>query len=99
MYIEWQTIITAGGVVSALALMIGIILKIHKWCLKIEENTKRIEELEKHHEDDVQRIKEENCLICFALSAFVAMISAYSTKSAMLTVFGKSNIEDIASVQ
>ena len=69
MYIEWQTIITAGGVISALALMIGIILKIHKWCLKIDENTKRIEELEKHHNEDVQKIKEENCLICFALSA------------------------------
>lgn len=69
MYIEWQTIITAGTVVSALLLMLGIILKIHKWYLKQDEQTTQLEALRKHHEDDVQRIKEENCLMCFALSA------------------------------
>ena len=69
MYIDWQTIITIGGVVSALLLLFGIILKIHKWYLKQDEQTKKIEELKKHHEEDVQRLKEENCLVCYALSA------------------------------
>ena len=69
MYVTWQTIITIGGVVSALGVLIGIILKVHKRYLKQDEQGKEIESLKKHHEDDVHRIKEENCLICFALSA------------------------------
>lgn len=69
MYIGWQTIVTAGAVVSALGLLLGIILKVHKWYLKQDEQTQQIEALSHHHEDDVNRLKEENCLICFALSA------------------------------
>lgn len=69
MYIDWQTLITIGGGVSAIGLLLGIILKIHKWYLKQDEQTKQIEALKKHHEEDVHRIKEENCLICYALSA------------------------------
>lgn len=69
MYITWQTIITAGAVLSALGLLIGLLLKGHKFYLKQGEQGKEITSLKKHHEADVQRIKEENCLICFALSA------------------------------
>ena len=69
MYIEWQTIITAGAVVSALGLLLGIMAKGYKWYLKQNDQDKDIKELKEHHEEDVKRIKEENCLICFALSA------------------------------
>lgn len=69
MYIDWQTIITAGAVVSALGLLLGIILKIHKWYLKQSNQDKQIAELKQHHEADVHRLKEENCLVCYALSA------------------------------
>lgn len=69
MYIDWQTIITAGAVVSALGMLIGIVLKWHKRYLMQEEQGEEITSLKEHHEADVHRIKEENCLICFALSA------------------------------
>lgn len=69
MYINWQTLIAIGGGASALGLLLGIILKIHKWYLKQDEQTTQIKALKKHHEEDVHRLKEENCLICFALSA------------------------------
>lgn len=69
MYITWQTIITAGAVVSALALLLGILFKGHKWFLKQENQEEEIAEMKKHHEDDVHRLKEENYLICYALSA------------------------------
>lgn len=69
MYIDWHTIITAGSVLGALGAILGSVLKIHKWIIKQDEQTKQIEALRKHHEDDVHRLKEENCLICFALSA------------------------------
>lgn len=69
MYVSWQTIITAGAVVSALGLLLGIILKIHKWCLKQNGQSQDIKELKQLHTDDVHKLKEENCLVCFALSA------------------------------
>ena len=69
MYVSWQTIITAGAVVSALGLLLGIILKIYKWYLEQKEHKREIASLKEHHEADVQRIKDENCLICFGLSA------------------------------
>lgn len=69
MYITWQTIITAGAVVSAIVLILGILLKGHKWFLKQENQDEKIDKLTEHHEADVQRIKDENCLICYALSA------------------------------
>ena len=69
MYINWQTIITIGGVLSALLLIFGLILKVHKWYLAQNEQSKEIIELREKHTDDIQHIKKENMLICYALSA------------------------------
>lgn len=69
MVITAQTIITAGAVLTALTAIIGLLLKIHKWYLKQDEQTKQIEALRQQHEEDVNRLKKENCLVCYALSA------------------------------
>jgi hypothetical protein len=69
MYITWQTIAIIGGGVSVLGAALGLILKIHKWYLKQGDQDRQITEIKKHHEADVHRLKEENCLVCYALSA------------------------------
>ena len=69
MYITWQTITAAGAVASAMVMLLGFLFKGHKWFLKQENQDDRIDKLTEHHEEDVRRIKEENCLICYALSA------------------------------
>lgn len=69
MYVDWETLILIASGVSALGLLLGIILKVHKWYLKQEEQSRQIAELKKLHESDVHRLKEENCLVCYALSA------------------------------
>lgn len=58
MYITWHTIITAGSVLAAVLAIFGVVLKVHKWYLQQE-----------HQNAEISRIKEENTLICFALSA------------------------------
>ena len=58
MFITWQGIVLAATVVSAISLLVGIILKVHKWYL-IQEN----------QNVEIKRMKEENTLICYALSA------------------------------
>lgn len=69
MYITWQTIITAGAVVSALLLLLGILFKVYKWYLKQNEQNNKINELKEQHENDIRSLREENCLMCYALSA------------------------------
>ena len=69
MYIDWQTLTLIGGGLGVIGAGIGLVVKVYKRVAKQEENTKQIEELKKHHEEDMRRIKEENYLICYALSA------------------------------
>lgn len=69
MYIGWDTIITAGSVLTAIGVMLGCVLKVHKWYLKQEKQAQEQEELREHHDEDVRRLKDENYLICYALAA------------------------------
>jgi hypothetical protein len=54
----WGYIITAGSIITALGVIFGFIFKVHKWYLKQEKQ-----------DEEIKQIKEENTLICFALSA------------------------------
>ena len=58
MVITWQTILTAGGVFGAVLALGGTALKIHKWYLRQEKQ-----------DEELKRVKEEETLICYALSA------------------------------
>ena len=69
MYIGWNTIITAGSVLTALGVIFGLVLKIHSWVIKQNDQSEEIEALKKHHEEDLSRVKTENKLVCEALSA------------------------------
>lgn len=51
-------IITFASLLTALGVILGVIFKVHKWYLK-----------QKQLEEEIERIKEEDTLICYALSA------------------------------
>jgi hypothetical protein len=51
-------IITAASLITALGAIFGFVFKVHKWYLRQEQQDK-----------EIQRIKEEDTLICYALSA------------------------------
>ena len=57
-HLTLQSIITFASFITAIVAVIGYILKGHKWYLKQENQDK-----------EIANIKEENTLICFALSA------------------------------
>lgn len=69
MYFNWQTIITAGGIVTALSAILGVVLKIQKWVIQQDGQTKQIEDIKHQHKEDFSRVMTENKLICEALSA------------------------------
>ena len=56
--IDANTIITAAAVITAATVVFGFIFRIYQWYLSRKKDN-----------PDITRIKEENCLICFALSA------------------------------
>lgn len=69
MYISVGNIITVASLLTAAGVILGALFKIHKWFLKQERQDDEIKELKTHHNADVSCLKEENTLICFALSA------------------------------
>lgn len=58
MTITTETIITTAAVIGALGAIFGVIFAVYRWYLKQEKQDK-----------DIAKMKEENTLICFALSA------------------------------
>lgn len=58
MVITTQTIITAGAVLAAVSAILGLVFKTYKWYLKQNEQEK-----------EIRRIKEENTLLCYGISA------------------------------
>lgn len=69
MYIGIDALITAGSVLAAVLAMGGVFVKVHNWIKKQDDQSQQIEELKAQHEDDIRHIKDENTLICYALSA------------------------------
>lgn len=51
-------ILTAAGVITALGVIFGLIFKVYKWCMRQEKQ-----------DEEIKQIKEEDTLICYALSA------------------------------
>lgn len=56
--INADTIITAAAIITALGVIFGVVFSVYRWYLKQEKQDK-----------DIARIKEEDTLIVFALSA------------------------------
>ena len=56
--ISTDTIVTLAAVIGALGVIFGVIFAVYRWYLKQEKQDK-----------DIARIKEEDTLIVFALSA------------------------------
>lgn len=51
-------IITFASLITALGVIFGVVFKVHKWYLK-----------QKKLEEEIKQMKEEDTLICYALSA------------------------------
>lgn len=56
--INADTIITAAAIITSLGVIFGVVFAVYRWYLKQEKQDK-----------DIARIKEEDTLIVFALSA------------------------------
>lgn len=69
MYVNLETIITFGKVVSACALIAGVLIAAYKFYMKPSEVEKNLNILRNDHEEDIRKINEEQCLITYGLLA------------------------------
>jgi hypothetical protein len=67
--ITWQSFITASAVVGAVIALVTYFSKVVRWVDKQNEQDKRIDKVEKHHDADMAGIKEEQTLIVYGVLA------------------------------
>lgn len=58
-----------AGIVGGVAAVCGIIYAFVRWILRQNKQSTDIEALRQHHEDDQEQLKEELCVIIYALFA------------------------------
>ena len=73
--ISWQSIITAGAVVGAIIALVSHFTKVVRWVDKQSAQDKEIQEIRKHHEDDMASIKEEQTLLVYGVLACLKGLS------------------------
>ena len=73
--LTWQSIITAGAVVSAIIAMVTYFTKVVRWVDKQGKQDKDIKEIRQHHEDDMASIKEEQTLLVYGVLACLKGLS------------------------
>ena len=67
--LTWQTIITASAIVGASVALVTYFSKVVRWVDKQGKQDEDIKSLRKHHEEDMESIKEEQTLLVFGVLA------------------------------
>lgn len=58
MYVTWQTILTAGAVISAVAVLVGTYNRAYRWTLR-----------QKEQDEELRAIRQENTLLTYGVLA------------------------------
>lgn len=61
--LTWQSFITAAAFVGAVVALVTYFTKIVRWVDKQSKQDEDIKKLQKHHEDDIKSLKEEQALL------------------------------------
>lgn len=69
MFIDANSIIQTAALIGAVGAIFACLYKFFKWLDNQEEQDKRLEKLEAKHDEDIEGIKKELCVICYGLFA------------------------------
>lgn len=67
--LTWQSIITAGAVLGAIIAIVSFFSKVVRWVDKQGKQDQDIQEIRKHHEEDIESIKKEQTLLVYGVLA------------------------------
>ncbi|MBR6542251.1 MAG: branched-chain amino acid ABC transporter permease [Anaerotignum sp.] len=69
MYVDADAIIKFAAFLGAASAIIACLYKFFKWVDNQQEQDKKLDKLEKQHDEDIEDIKKELCVICYGLFA------------------------------
>lgn len=73
--VTWETFTIAAGVIGAVVAIASFIAKLVRWVDRQKKQDEDIKDLRKHHEDDMQSIKEEQTLLVYGVLACLKGLS------------------------
>ena len=73
--VTWQSLITAAAIVGAVVALVSYFSKVVRWVDKQSKQDADIQNLRKHHEEDMASIKEEQTLLVYGVLACLKGLS------------------------
>jgi hypothetical protein len=73
--VTWETFTIAAAVVGAVVALVSYFLKVVRWVDKQSKQDEEINSLRKHHEEDMQSIKDEQTLLVYGVLACLKGLS------------------------
>lgn len=73
--LTWQTIITISAVLGAAVAIVSLFAKLVRWVDKQRKQDDDIKQIRKHHEEDMESIKEEQTLLVYGVLACLKGLS------------------------
>lgn len=70
-----QSLITASAIVGAVVALVSYFTKVVRWVDKQTKQDEDIKKLQKHHEEDIAAIKEEQTLLVYGVLACLKGLS------------------------
>ena len=64
-----QTVIELSKFITASGVILGVVFGFLKWLSKQEKQSKDIESLKNHHDNDLKSVQEELCVVNYAVLA------------------------------
>jgi hypothetical protein len=69
MFVDTSTIIQTAALIGAVSGIFAFLYKFFKWLENQQEQDRKLEKLEAKHNEDIEGIKKELCVICYGLFA------------------------------
>lgn len=67
--LTWQSVITAGAVITALTVIVTLLVKVVRWVDRQKEQDADLRSLREQHKDDVAAIQKEQTLMVYGILA------------------------------
>lgn len=87
--LTWESVITASAVVGAVIALVTYFSKVVRWVDKQKKQDEDITKLQKHHEEDMASIKEEQTLLVYGVLACLKGLSEQGCNGPVTEAIGK----------
>ena len=84
-----QSLITASAIVGAVVALVSYFTKVVRWVDKQTQQDEDIKKLQKHHEEDISSIKEEQTLLVYGVLACLKGLGEQGCNGPVTEAIGK----------